>query len=347
MTTAAPTNVPVYQVDPFWPKPLPNNWILGQVSGIAVDERDHVWIVQRPGSLTEREAGAAQNPPLSESGMPAPPVIEFDPEGNVVQAFGGQATAREAEPWPRSEHGIYIDPDGNVWLASMDQIVMKYAPNGKRLLTIGERGDPEGSNDPRRFGFPTDIAVDPDAGEAFISDGYRNRRIIVVDKTTGAFKRLWGAYGEKPDDVELQPYEPGETPIRHFRSPMHAVRLGNDGLLYAADRVNNRIQVFQKSGEFVKEAFMATWTRAMGSVWDLDFSKDPQQTFLFIPDGTNCKVWILLRETLEVVGSFGRGGRQAGQFDWVHNLALDSKSNIFTAEVNTGKRVQKFLPMKQ
>ncbi len=333
-------SLPKYEVDPFWPKPLPNGWILGQVCGIAVDEHDHVWISQRPNSLTEREAGAAQNPPIADSGWPAPPVIEFDRAGDVVRAWGGP---NESDPWPRSEHGIYIDSAGDVWLGSMDQIVLKCSPDGKRLLTLGERGDPGGSNDPTRFGFPTDIAVDPDANEAFISDGYRNRRIIVVDATTGEFKRLWGAYGAKPDDVELPPYEPGEAPSRHFRSPIHAVRIGNDNLLYTADRVNNRVQVFRKSGEFVREAFMATWTRAMGSVWDIDFSPDPEQTFMYVPDGTNMKVWVLSREDLQVLGSFGRGGRQAGQFEWVHNLACDSSGNIFTSEVNTGKRVQKFV----
>ena len=361
------SEVPSFQVDPFWPKPLPNDWILGQVSGIAVDERDHVWLVHRPGSLTEREAGAVQNPPWADCCTPAPPVIELDPEGNVVRAWGGST---ESEPWPRSEHGIYVDQEGDVWLGSMDEIVLKCAPDGKRLLTLGERAPapaappagspppgprpapsptgairmpPGNSNDLTRFGAPTDIAVDPDAREAFITDGYRNRRIIVVDSETGAYKRHWGAYGEKPSDEPLVDYVAGEAPIRHFRSPIHAVRIGNDGLLYAADRPNNRIQVFEKSGRFVKEAFMATWTLAMGSVWDIDFSPDPDQTFMYVPDGTNMKVWILTRNDLKVVGQFGRGGRQAGQFEWVHNLACDSKGNIYTSEVNTGKRVQKFI----
>lgn len=358
-------DVPSFQVDPFWPKPLPDNWILGQVSGLAVDANDHVWIVHRPGSLTEREAGQVQNPPWADCCTPAPPVIEFDPDGNVVRAWGGPD---DGGLWPRSEHGIYIDHEGNVWLGSMDEIVLKCTPDGRRLLTLGERSPPPSppppgappprpapsptgalrmppgnSNDISRFGAPTDIAVDPDAREAYIADGYRNRRIIVVDSQTGAYKRHWGAYGLPPDDTPLPDYVAGEPPARSFRSPMHAVRLGNDGLVYTADRPNNRIQVFEKSGRFVKEAFLAPWTLAMGSVWDIDFSPDADQTFMYVPDGTNMKVWILTRKDLQVVGSFGRGGRQAGQFEWVHNLACDSRGNIYTSEVNTGKRVQKFV----
>ena len=355
-------SVPTYQVDPFWPKPLPNGWILGQVCGIAVDQHDHVWIVQRPSSLTQREAAAVQEPRWGDCCAPAPAVLEFDPDGNVQRAWGG---AQVGEVWPRMEHGIYVDHDGNVWLGSLNETVLKCSPDGKRLLTLGEapppplpgsppaprsepsptgavRRSPGDSNDLSRFDAPTDIDVDPDAHEAYISDGYGNRRIIVVDSQTGEYKRHWGAYGERPDDVPLDDYATGESPSRHFRSPVHAVRISNDGLVYVADRPNNRIQVFRKSGEFVEEAFLATWTLAMGAVWDIDFSPDPAQTFIYVPDGTNMKVWILTRKDLKVVGSFGHGGKQAGQFDWVHNLACDSNGNIYTAEVNTGKRVQKF-----
>ena len=355
-------SVPKYTVDPFWPKPLPNNWILGQVSGIAVDANDHVWLVHRPGSLTQREAGQVQNPPWADCCTPAPPVIELDPQGEVMRAWGG---AKDGELWPRSEHGIFVDAGGNVWTGSMDEIVLKCSPDGKRLLTLGERSPPPPpvppdrrpepsptgairrasgkSNDLSRFGAPTDIAVDPDAKEAYVSDGYGNRRIIVVDSETGAYKRHWGAYGEKPDDTPMPDYVAGEPPARSFRSPVHAVRIGNDGLVYVADRPNNRIQVFRKSGEFIKEAFLGTWTLAMGAVWDIDFSEDRDQTFMYVPDGTNMRVWILTRDDLKVVGSFGHGGRQAGQFEWVHNLACDSRGNIYTSEVNTGKRVQKFV----
>ncbi len=344
-TTAS---VPAFQVDPYWPKPLPNNWILGQVSGVAVDARDHVWAIHRPRSLTDREAGAVQDPPLSECCVPAPSVIEFDPDGNVVQAWGGPNDANQ-ERWPQTEHGLFIDSDGNVWntfIGGDDQVVLKSTPDGKRLLTIGEWGTTKGSNDPTTLGQPADIAVDPVASEVYVADGYGNRRIVVFDSKTGAYKRHWGAYGERPHDDELPPYDPDGQVVRSFRRPMHAVVIGEDGLVYTADRINNRIQVFQKSGQFVKEEFLATRTLAMGAVWDFAFSVDPGQTHVFVPDGTNQKVWILTREDLKPVGAFGRGGRMAGYFGWVHSIAADSMGNLYTGEVETGKRLQRFVPLR-
>ena len=331
-----------FKVDASWPRPLPNDWILGQVAGVAVDSDDHVWIVHRPGSLTELEAGAVQDPPLSDCCVPAPSIIEFDQEGNVLQAWGGPDSG---DQWPATEHGLFIDHEDNVWIASSgqnDQVVLKFTDTGERLLTIGEWGETGGSNDTGRLGQPTDIAVDEEANEVYISDGYGNRRVIVFDATTGEYKRHWGAYGENPDDDELPDYDPEAQPIRDFRSPMHAVRLSNDGMVYAADRVNNRIQVFQKDGTFVKEGFVETDTRSMGSVWDIEFSRDDDQTYIYIPDGTNHKVWILERDDLEIVGTFSRGGRFAGELGWVHNIAMDSRGNLYTTEVETGKRVQRF-----
>ena len=222
--------------------------------------------------------------------------------------------------------------------------MLKFSPEGELLLQIGEWGVTGGSDDTAHLGQPADIAVDGTANEVYIADGYGNRRIIVFDATTGEYKRHWGAYGEPPDDGELPAFDPEAEPIHSFRSPMHAVRLSNDGLVYAADRVNNRIQVFQKDGTFVQEGFVAKGTLAMGTVWDIELSRDPDQTYVYVPDGTNQKVWILRRDDLKVMGSFGRGGRQAGQFGWVHNAAMDSAGNIYTSEVETGKRVQKFRP---
>jgi hypothetical protein len=334
----ADDGVPVYEVDPSWPKPLPNNWILGQISGVAVDSRDHVWIVQRPLTLTDREAGAVQDPPLSLCCVPAPSIIEFDREGNVVQAWGGpdsvEANAEggpvrawiQGERWPQSEHGIFVDHQDNVWMGSngrLDQVVLKFDRSGRRLLTIGEWEVSGGSGDTEHLGSPADIAVDQETNEVYIADGYRNRRIIVFDAETGAYKRHWGAYGERPDDGPLPPYDPDAEPIRSFRSPMHAVRIADDGLVYAADRVNNRIQVFRKDGTFVREAILAPRTLAMGSVWDLELSPDARQTWLFIPDGTNM--------------------RYAGQLNWAHNAAVDSEWNLYVTEVNTGKRVQRYV----
>jgi 2-keto-4-pentenoate hydratase/2-oxohepta-3-ene-1,7-dioic acid hydratase in catechol pathway len=346
---------PQYQVDPFWPRQLPNNWIIGQVSGVAVGPDDHVWIVHRPRTLTAREAGAVQNPPLSRCCVPAPPVIEFDQDGNVVRAWGGSASA---PAWPQSEHGIHVDVAGNVWIASNgrgDHVVLKFSREGRQLLQIGRSGEWGGSNDTIRLGQPTGVDVDVAANEVYVADGYRNRRVIVLDATTGVYKRHWGAYGRRPVDGDTAaPPVPGTAqpwPISYDTTQLpqqfttvHSVRLSNDGLVYVADRINNRVQVFRKDGTFVREGFVARATRAMGSTWDLAFSRDSAQTWLLVPDGTNQTVWILRRSDLSVAGSFGSGGRNAGQFGWVHNLAVDARGNLYTGEVDIYKRVQRFVP---
>ena len=334
-----------FQVDPFWPKPLPNNWILGQVAGVAVDANDHVWIIQRPGSVTAEEAGAVQNPPLGVCCAPAPSVIEFDPEGNVVQAWGGLDSTQQ---WFKSEHGIYVDAAENVWIGGNgveDQVILKLSKQGKILLQIGTWGVSKGSNDTTFLGRPADIAVDIPSNEVYVADGYANRRIIVFNATTGEYKRHWGAYGKAPDDQPLSAYDPSAPTRATFGNPVHAVVLSSDDFVYVADRTSNRIQVFQKDGTFVKEGFVATSTLSMGSAWDIALSRDSSQTYLYLADGVNKKVWILNRTDFKVVGSLGRGGRQAGQFGWIHNLAMDSKGNLYTTEVETGKRIQKFNPV--
>ena len=339
---AAPTDndrsdIPQFRVDPFWASELPNNWMLGQVSGVAVDDRDHVWIVHRPRTLDARQRG--------EEGMccvPAPPVIELDPEGNVVRSWGGPGEGFE---WPDNEHGIHVDPQGNVWIGGNgadDAHVLKFTADGEFLLQIGRAGQSGGSNDTENLGRPAGIRVDPTANEVYIADGYGNRRVIVFDSDTGAYKRHWGAYGERPDDTNLPPYDPAAEPIRHYRSPVHDVAIANDGLVYVADRTNNRVQVFQKDGRFVTEAFVRPETLGSGSASGVTLSEDPDQRWLFIPDGTNNVVWILDRATLEVVDDFGRLGKNAGQFYRLHNLAIDSRGNLYTTEVNVGQRLQKF-----
>jgi DNA-binding beta-propeller fold protein YncE len=335
--------VPSFEIDPHWPLPLPNNWIIGQVSGVAVDSRDHVWIVHRPGSLTPNEIGSAQDPPISACCDPAPPVIEFDQEGNVVQAWGGPETH---DPWPNAEHGIFVDHRDNVWIASSGasaDVVLKFNRDGERLLQIGEFGETGGSENTTLLGGPTDIAVDPETNEVYISDGYGNRRLIVFDAESGEYKRHWGAYGETPDDGELEPYDSDAEPLGTYRTPVHSVRISNDGLVYVSDRVGNRFQMFQKNGEYVTEKFIETQTLSMGSVWDIDFSPGSEQTYLYVADGTNNKVWILTRDSHEIVGEFGRNGRYAGQFHWLHSIAVDSFGNIYTGEVDTGMRVQRFV----
>ena len=332
---------PEFKVDPFWPKPLPENWLIGQVAGVAVDSEDHVWILHRPGSLTEDEAAAALDPPSAICCIAAPPVIEFDAAGNLIQAWGGKG---EGFDWPELEHGIHIDSKGNVWIGGAgpnDHQVLKFRRDGAFVLQIGQPGKTGGSNDSKLLGRPADIAVDIEANEVYIADGYLNRRVIVYDANTGEYKRHWGAYGNQPEDVPLTPYTPASSPAKHFRTPVHAIRVSNDRLVYVADRVNNRIQVFQRDGKFIEEVVVAKKTLGAGSTWDIDFSPDEKQTFLYVADGTNQQVWILLRKELEILGSFGRSGRNAGQFHWVHSLAVDSDGNVYTGEVDTGKRVQK------
>jgi DNA-binding beta-propeller fold protein YncE len=355
-----------YKVDPYWPKTLPNKWILGQVAGVAVDRHDRIWIVQRPGSLTESEAGAAQEPPRSDCCKPAPSVMTFDREGNLLQAWGGVAdpgfltnrcTPAMGCEWPTNEHGIFVDHNNNVWIAGNGPVnhqVLKFSSDGTFLLQVGKAGVTGGSNattgglnNTPLLGQPADVEVDPLNNEAYIADGYQNRRVVVVNGNTGQYIRHWGAYGATPDDANPGPYVPGQSLARQFRNPVHCVRITYDGLVYVWDRVNNRIQVFHKNGTFVKELFVERDTLGNGSTWDVDTSPDREQRWLYNADGENNKVWTLERHSGNIVDTFGRQGRYAGQFHWVHNLALDSKGNIYTAEVDTGKRAQKFTPVRK
>ena len=355
--TDASAATPQYEVDPTWPRQLPNRWSLGQVSGIATDSQDNIWIIQRPRTLNEHEAGAVQNPPMHDCCAPAPSVIAFNQAGEVIRAWGGPTWDQEqgewvepADAWPAGEHGIFVDYQDNVWIGGngmSDHVVLKFTPEGERLLRIGEWQTNMGSNDTRHLGRPADIAVDPETHEVYIADGYLNRRVIVFDADTGEYKRHWGAYGNVPDDsIDTSGYLPDAEPLQVWHNPVHAVRIANDGLVYVADRQGNRIHVFNKDGSFVKEGRFATWTiGGQGAAWDIEFSRDPEQRWLFAADGANKKVWIMERDTLEVVSSFGHGGRQAGQFEWVHNITADSFGNLYTSEVNTGKRVQKWVPV--
>jgi DNA-binding beta-propeller fold protein YncE len=332
---------PRFEVDPLWPKPLPNNWYIGMTIGVGVDAQDHVWIVHRPDTISPNEAAADQK--TGECCSKAPPVLEFDQAGNLIGHWGGPGEGYE---WPESNHGITIDHKGNVWIGgngANDAHILKFTQGGKFLAQFGHKGKTAGSNDTENFGRAAKIFVDPKANEAYIADGYLNKRVAVIDADTGKFKRYWGAYGNKPDDTNLGRYNPDAPPAQQFRTPVHCADLSNDRLLYACDRVNNRIQVFQPDGKFVKEQFIAKRSLAEGSVWDIAFSKDPQQKYLYVADGRNQKVHILLRDTLEILTSFGDGGRQPGQFYSVHSIATDSKGNIYTTETYEGRRLQKFV----
>ena len=350
-------DAPRFEVDPLWPKPLPNHWVLGNVIGVGVDANDHVFIVHRNDTFdAQKEIGAVATPKVSECCVPAPPVLEFDPAGNLVAAWGG---AGHGYDWPVSNHGIAVDDKNNVWIGgngacpaqgapdcpagTMDSFILEFTHDGKLLKQIGLSHQKANSNATDHFGRVAKISFDAKANEAFVADGYSNKRVAVLDMTTGAIKRFWGAYGNVPSDSNLGPYDPSAPPAQQFRNPVHCAEPSVDGLLYVCDRVNDRIQVFEKSGKFVKEKFIKPATKGDGSVWDIAFSRDPEQKYIFLADGKNEKVYVMDRQSLEIVTQFGDGGRQPGQWFAVHSIATDSKGNIFTTETYEGKRVQKFV----
>jgi hypothetical protein len=339
---AKTVEAPVFEVDPLWPKPLPNHWLLGMAIGIWVDDKDHVWIIHRGASTLHFNELALTNK-VGECCAAAPPVLEFDPQGRLVQAWGGPAAGYE---WPDSNHGIHIDHKGNVWIGGngeKDAHILKFTRDGKFLMQMGKYGASKGSNDPDNFGRVAKIWVDPKTNEAYVADGYKNKRIAVLDADTGKMKRYWGAYGNKPSDADLGKFDPAAAPPQQFRNPVHCVERSVDNLVYVCDRQANRLQVFKPDGTFVREAHFAKETLASGAVWDIAFSRDPQQKFIFLADGTNEKVRIVVRETLQEITNFGDGGRQPGQFYGVHTIATDSKGNIYTTETYEGKRLQKFV----
>ena len=340
---ASGLQAPRFEVDPLWLKPLPNHWLLGMTIGMSVDSQDHVWIVHRQDTLDPKEAYMLSNPPSSDCCQPAPPVLAFDQAGNVIAHWGGKGPGYD---WPSSNHGITVDYKGNVWIAGNgtgDAQVLEFTQDGKLIKQIGKPGASKGSNDTANFKQAAKTFFDKDANEVYVADGYGNRRVVVMDADTGVFKRYWGAYGHKPDDTDLGPYKPDAPPAQQFRTPVHCAELTNDGLVYVCDRHNDRIQVFKKDGTFVKETFIEKNTLGDGAVWDIAFSKDPQQTYLYLTDGANEKVHILLRDSLQELTSFGDGGRQPGEFYAVHSIATDSKGNIYTTETYHGQRVQKFV----
>jgi DNA-binding beta-propeller fold protein YncE len=352
--SAVPAGVPQFAVDPFWPKPLPNNWIIGQVAGLSIDRNNNVWIIHRPHTVQPTNAGATpitkwrertwgHDPLQSQCCVTAPPVLAFDSAGNVIHSWGGPDAGHE---WFASEHGIYVDHNDFVWVAgngNNDHMMMKFTKEGKFIKQIGGVGVSKGSNDTASVKQSAIMEVDPSNNELYVADGYGNRRVIVFDAETLAYKRHWGAYGKPPIDEDPGPWDPKAKPSTTWRTPVHGIALSNDGQVYVTDRPSNRIQVFRKDGTYVKESVLAPQTFGPGSTWEVALDPlDSSQRFLFVPDGTNKKVWVLNRETLEVVYSWGRGGRLPGQFDWLHNMEFDSQGNIYTSEVQTGHRVQKF-----
>jgi DNA-binding beta-propeller fold protein YncE len=380
---------PTFQVDPLWPRPLPNGWVLGSVTGVAVDSQDHIWIVHRgAASLTARtENGLGTDPPTAEvCCRPAPPVLEFDQAGALVSSWGGPGQGYD---WPESPGGIAVDAKGMVWITAAgfpeapargggaarggragaaagaagaaagapapapaaapprttDAHILQFTRAGKFVRQIGKPGAIESSASQTSLNRPANVEIDTAANELYVADGHGNRRVIVFDAATGAYKRHWGAYGAAPDDANPGAYDPGAAASKQFRT-VSCVTLAKDGMVYVCDRQNNRIQVFTKAGKFVKDTVVSKTTLGNGAVWDVALSSDAAQRYLFVADGTDQKVFILQRDTLAPAGEFGAGGRWPGHFYGVGSIAVDSRGNVYTGETFEGKRVQKFAPRR-
>ena len=338
---ATASDVPTFAVDASWPKQLPNNWIIGQIGGITVDWQGHIWVIHRPRSLIDGEKAATLNPPRAKCCVPAPPVLEFDVDGNLLRSWGGPGDGYE---WVGREHGIEVDERGFVWIggnADNDSAILKFTLDGKYLGQIGKIAPRTNSNDTTQLGRPAEIAIDKDANELYIADGYGNRRVIVFDATTLAYRRHWGGHGKTPNDDKQPPFDPSAAAQEQFGNPVHCIKIASDGLVYVCDRSQNRIEVFRKDGTFVKEWIYEKDSRGDGAVFDLALWPDPKQTYLLNADGTNNEIRVIKREDGSVVGSFGHSGRNAGQFALLHAMAVDAKGNVYTGEVE-GKRIQKF-----
>jgi hypothetical protein len=333
--TSAPraSSPPVFEVDPAWPAKLPNNWVLGPVSGIGLDAKDHVVLVQRAESDSVKKAG----------GVSAPHVVEFDGAGAVVRSWGGPGAGYT---WMEQVHGLTIDPKDRVWISGNgehDAHLLVFTRTGQLIRQIGTPGSRNGSNDTANLGAATQMRFDPAQNEVFVSDGEQNRnhRVIVLDAETGAYKRHWGAYGTKPDDAAVVPKFDPAAPPKQFGSAVHCLRLGRDNLVYVCDRSNNRFQIFRKDGTFVREVFVAKETAGAGSVWDVAFS--PDDAYMYVADGTNSKVWILRHDTFEVVGSVGGPGSAPGLFATsLHEIMVDSRGDLYTGEAAAAGRIQRF-----
>lgn len=357
---------PRYKVDPFWPKELPNNWMIGHVEGIVIGADGHVWVLHHSSTLDHptphskavdhSDLGLAQQPPISECCLAAPEVIEFDAAGNVVQAWGGHGHTAD---WPEAVHGFWVDKQKNVWITgnhAPDRHLLKFSPDGKKvLLKIGEftehggrseKAEPN-NQDTKLLGGPTGLTVDDVAHEVYVADGSINKRIVVYDSNTGQFKRGWGAYGillsEIPNSKNAEhEYDP-LTPSKQFNK-IDTVRISSDGFVYVSDKSSNRVQVFTKAGKFLNEFFVARETVAgPGTTFGMAFSQDPQQKYLLVADGSNNTIRILDRKSGAPVARVGRQGRNAGQFDTPVPVAVDALGNLYVGEVKYNNRIQKFV----
>ena len=340
----APRDVPAFRVDPSWPK-IPNNWQFGQVASVSVDAQDHVWILQRPGTLGAEEKAKA-----------APPVLEFTADGQFVKAWGGPGQGQAYE-WPNSEHGIYVDPKGFVWIGGNgmnDHQILKFTRDGKFVMQIGRAGKSRGNADTENLNQPADTFVHAPTNELVVADGYGNRRIIVFDADTGKFKRMWGAFGHAPSDAAPNPAPADADPdgAPQFVQPVHAARVSKDGLVYVSDRGGKRVQVFRLDGTYVTQVFIGRECKAPecgngSTAASTAFSTDAGQRYLFVGNRSQAKVMIFERRGLQLLGSFGEWGSAPGQFGTLHHMASDSNGNLYVTEVTPlrpeNRRVQKFV----
>jgi len=344
---AGAVQAPRFEVDPTFPKPLPNGMYQGQSIGLFIDPtNDHVWIVHRPDVLDAIEGGANGPNATAECCKNAPPILEFDPAGNLLRSWGG--SDGPGYQWPDSNHGLNIDNKGNVWIGGnggTDGHILKFTQDGKFLMQVGKKGVTADSLSKEHFFMVAETFFYAPTNEVFVSDGYGNRRTVVVDPDTGAVKRFWGAYGKPPDDKvsrEQGAYDPSVT-YQQYRGPVHCSMVSNDGIVYVCDRTSNRIQMFKVDGTYIKEVYTQRDSRGDGSVWDVEFSKDPQQRFLYVADGRNQKVRIFDRASMTELTTFGKGGHYPGEWYSLHNIATDSKGNLYTVETYQGRRLQRFL----
>lgn len=339
--------VPKFRAEGSWPK-LPSQWVMAIVSSTWIDEQDHLWVLQRPNTLSDEEKPRA-----------APPVLEFDAEGNFIQAWGGPG---EGYDWPQTEHGIHIDPKGFVWVGGNgnDDQILKFTKAGEFVMQIGKGGPVKTNADEENLWRPADMFVHEETNELFVADGYGNKRIIVFDADTGAFKRMWGAFGNVPSDDSPAPPSEDGGPRPHpmgpdgapqFTPPVHAVKVSTDGLVYVGDRGGRRVQVFTIDGKFVDQVFIGRECRAPDcgnghTAAGLAFSRDLEQRFLYVANRSQAQIMVFDRRTLAFLDAFGSWGSGPGQFGTLHHLSVDSTGNLFTAEVTPlkpeNRRVQKF-----
>jgi hypothetical protein len=337
--------VPEFELDRAWPA-VPNNWVLGEVTSISVDRMDHIWVLHVPQSI-----------PPAQRANAAPPVLEFDAAGKLLASWGGPGEGFE---WPEREHGIFVDADDFVWIGGRggwpratapgtgDDMILKFTTAGKFVMQIGHRGQSKGNTDTENVHQPTDTFVDTSAKEIYVADGYGNKRVVVFDSETGTFKRMWGAFGNvppptlAPNPAVPQPQTTPEGP-QDFGLP-HAVKVSRDGVVYLADRINNRIQLFTTAGKYLKQVRVTNDGSPVVPVpAGFAFSPDAKQQFLYVVDSGPMRVVIFDRATMTQIGAIGMRGAEPGNFDIVHHMAADSKGNLYTGEIVNNRRAQRFV----